>query len=226
MVGVTGDLIARHLARLRAGLRTPPERSGHILAAAIAAFGQARVVVRAHRRPASLALAEAGMAAMRLAASYLLAVSGAGLSVLVLREAVVHAVALPGTTVVSAGLGYSRTIGVLAAAAIAGLVLLGGYRAAERRRPRGARWPGGVSSGALPGGYFPLAAVLCMLVVVLLVMPLLGAVRFPGESFTSAPGVPFAAVSGAAAVAIGHAAQMARILLRQRDTGERVPHAG
>jgi hypothetical protein len=135
VVGVTGDLIARHLARLRAGLRTPPERSGHILAAAIAAFGQARVVVRAHRRPASLALAEAGMAAMRLAASYLLAASGAGLSVLVLREAVVHAVALPGTAVVSAGLGYSRTISVLAAAAIAGLALLGGYRAAERRRP-------------------------------------------------------------------------------------------
>jgi hypothetical protein len=226
VAGVTGDLIARHLARLRAGLPAPPERSGHILAAAAAAFGQVRVAVRARRRPASLALAEAGMAAMRLAASYLLAVSGAGLSVLVLREAVVHAVALPGTTVVSAGLGYSRTIGVLAAAAIAGLVLLGGYRAAERRRPRGARWPGGVSSGALPGGYFPLAAVLCMLVVVLLVMPLLAAVRFPGEPFASAPGVPSAAVSGAAAVATGHAVQTALILLRQRDTGERVPHAG
>jgi hypothetical protein len=69
-----------------------------------------------------------------------------------------------------------------------------------------------------------------MLVIALFVIPLLSKIRFPGESFVSAPGMPGAAVFGAAAVALGYAIQMAWILLRQRDTGdaagEGIPHAG
>ena len=49
------------------------------------------------------------------------------------------------------------------------------------------------------------------------------------EAGMAAPGIPAAVTFGGAAVAIGYAIQMARILLRQRDSGaagERIPHAG
>ena len=82
----------------------------------------------------------------------------------------------------------------------------------------------------LLGDFFPLVAMVCMLTAALLVIPLLRTVRLPGETLASAPGVPAAAIFGGAAVAIGYAIQMARILLRQRDSGaaagERTPHAG
>jgi HAAS len=99
-VGVSEDLIAEYLGRLRTSLRTPPERTAQILAeaedhlresaaagealglterdaeeAAIAAFGPVRSVVLAHRRPASTVAAELGMAAWKIAAIYLLAVT-------------------------------------------------------------------------------------------------------------------------------------------------------
>ena len=83
--------------------------------------------------------------------------------------------------------------------------------------------------GALLGGFFPLIAVVCMLTLALFVIPLLRSVHLPGEARASAPGIPASVIFGGVAVAIGYAIQMARILLRQRDSGaagERIPHAG
>lgn len=96
---MSGDPIDEYLARLRASLRTPPDRAEQILAeaedhlresaaagesrgltereaqeAAIATFGQVRAVVRAHRRPAAVA-AELCLAAGRIATVYLLVVA-------------------------------------------------------------------------------------------------------------------------------------------------------
>jgi len=251
VVGVTGDPIDRYLAQLRAGLRGSPERAERILAeaedhlrssaanglaagmsereaqeAAIAAFGRVPAVVRSHRRPAGSVLAGLGLAAMKLAAVYLLAVPLAGLSGVVLRNAVIQVVAPPGATVVLAPVNYARAAGVLAASAAAGLALLACYRIARGSRGQGTGRLGIVTPGALLGGYFPLAAVICMFAVAFFLIPLLSRIRFPGESLVSAPGImPFAAVSGAVAVAIGYAIAMVWMLLRQRDTGERVPYA-
>jgi hypothetical protein len=68
--------------------------------------------------------------------------------------------------------------------------------------------------------------MICMLAFVVFGIPLLRVIKFPGEAFVSAPGMPAAAGLGAAAVAIAYAIQMAWMLLRQRDTGERIPHGG
>ena len=109
---------------------------------------------------------------------------------------------------------------VLTVMAAVGLALLAGYRHAGRRR---------AGAPALLGGFFPLVAMICMLTVVLFVLPLLRTLTFPGEAMAAAPGIPAAVTFGGAAVAIGYAIQMARILLRQRDSGaagERIPHAG
>jgi hypothetical protein len=252
---MTDDLIAQYLVQLRAGLRTPPERTEQILAeaedhlresavageamglterdaqeAAIAAFGGVRAVARAHRRPVVAALAELGMAAMKLGAVYLLTVSAVGFSGVLLEKIVVRIPVSPGTWIRLAPIGYARTTGVLTVAAAVGLALLAGYRLARRRRPRGAPGPGGRASGELLGGFFPLAAMICMLTAVLFVIPLLRTLNFPGEALASAPGMPAAVTFGGAAVAIGYAIQMAWILLRQHDSGtgagERIPHAG
>ena len=156
MVGLTDDLIARYLAELKAGLRTTPERAGQILAeaedhlrasaaagqamgiterdaqeAAIAAFGGARAVARAHRRPVA-ALAEAGVAAMKLGAVYLLTVSAIGWSTVLLEKMVRRIPVSPGTQIVLAPVGYARTIEVLTVLAAIGLALLAGYRHAGR----------------------------------------------------------------------------------------------
>ena len=252
MVGVTDDLIAAYLEQLRAGLRTTPERARQILAeaedhlresaaageamgiterdaqeAAIAAFGGARAVARAHRRPVTAALAEAGMAVMKLGAVYLLTVSAIGWAGVLLGKLMVQIPVWPGTKIVLApAVGYARTTGVLTVLAAIGLALLAGYRQAGRR------WAGGttVPSRELLGGFFPLVAMICMLIAALVVIPLLTTVSLPGESLASAPGIPAAVIFGGVAVAIGYAIQMARILLRQRDSGatagERIPHAG
>jgi len=250
VVCVTEDLIARYLTRLRAGLRVPPERAEQILAeaedhlresaaagaalglteadaqeAAIAAFGRVRAVTRAHRRPFSAALAEVGVAAMKLAAVYLLTVAAAGLCMLALERALLQLAAPPGWTVLTAPVDYARTIGVLLVSAAAGLALLAGCRQAGRRRARGPRWPGGIAPGALLGGYFPLAAAVCMLALVIFVIPMLRSVKFPGEVYASAPVMPAATSVAAAAVALGYAARMAWLLIRQRDV-EEASHAG
>jgi HAAS len=251
VVGLTDDLIARYLAQLKAGLRTTPERAGQILAeaedhlresaaageamgiterdaqeAAIAAFGGARAIARAHRRPVAAALAEAGMAAMKLGAVYLLTVSAIGWSAVLLEKMARRIPVSPGTKIVLAPVGYTRTIEVLTVLAAIGLALLAGYRLARRWRAAGALAP----PGELLGGFFPLVAMICMLIVVLCVLPLLRTLTFPGEGLASAPGIPASVTFGGAAVAIGYAIQMARILLRQRDSGaaagERIPHAG
>jgi hypothetical protein len=250
VVGVTGDPIDEYLARLRAGLRASPERAGQIVAeaedhlrssaaaglaagmsereaqeAAIAAFGRVPAVVRSHRRPGSV-LAELGLAAMKLTAIYLLAVPLAGLSGVVLRNAVIEVVVAPGMTVVLAPINYARAAGVLAASAAVGLALLACYRMARGRRGQGTRRLGIVAPGALLGGYFPLAAVIGMFVAGFFLIPLLSRVRFPGESLVWAAGIiPFAAVFGAVAVAVGYAIAMVWVLVRRRDTGERVPYA-
>jgi hypothetical protein len=162
---------------------------------------------------------------MKLAAIYLLAVPLAGLSGVVLRNAVIQVVVAPGMTVVFAPINYARAAGVLAASAAAGLALLACYRMARGRRGQGTRRPGIVTPGGLLGGYFPLAAVIAMFVVAFFVIPLLSRIRFPGESFVWAAGIiPFAAVFGAVAVAVGYAIAMVWVLVRQRDTGERVPY--
>ena len=253
---MTDDLIAQYLLQLRAGLRTPPERTEQILAeaedhlresavageamglterdaqeAAIAAFGRVRAVARAHRQPVAAVLAEAGMAVMKLGAVYLLTVSAVGLSGVLLDKIVVRIPVSPGTRIVLAPAhDYARTIGVLTVAAAIGLALLAGCRLARRRRPRGTPRTGGLTSGELLGGFFPLAAMICMLTVVLFAIPLLSTLNFPGKALASAPGVPAAVTFGGAAVAIGYAARMAWILLHQSESGEaageRVSHAG
>lgn len=254
---MTEDLIAQYLAQLRAGLRTPPERTEQILAeaedhlresaaageatglteraaqeAALAAFGQVGAVVRAHRRPAAALLAEIGMAAMKLAAVYLLTMPAAGLAAAILNKVLLQLAAPAGVKFVAApaGYSYSRTIVVLAVSAAAGLALLAVYRRARYRRTRGTRRRGDREPAALLGGYFPLAAVICTLILVLFVIPMLRAVRVPGATFAAAPGLSAVVTFGAFAVAVGYAVRMAWILLRQRETGaeagERVPHAG
>jgi hypothetical protein len=166
------------------------------------------------------------MAAMKLGAVYLLTVSAIGLSGVLLEKIAVRVPVAPGTRIVLAPVDYARTIGVLTVLAAIGLALLAGYRHAGRRRAGGTSVP----SVALLGGFFPLVAMICMLTMALFVLPLLSTFTFPGETLASAPGVPAAVIFGAAAVAIGYAIQMARILLRQRDSGatagERIPHAG
>jgi hypothetical protein len=91
VVGVTGDQIDAYLARLRASLRTPPERTAQILAeaedhlresavageaagltepeaqlAAISAFGSVRAVVRAHNLRAGQVARDLVMTALKL----------------------------------------------------------------------------------------------------------------------------------------------------------------
>ena len=247
MVGVTDDLIARYLAELKAGLRTTPERAGQILAeaedhlresaaageamgiterdaqeAAIAAFGGVRAIARAHRRPVAAALAEAGMAAMKLGAVYLLTVSAIGWSWVLLEKMVRRIPVSPGTTIVLAPAGHARTIEVLTVLAAAAWRCWPDTGTRDAGRAKGAP--------ALLGGFFPLVAMVCMLTLALFVIPLLRTVHLPGEALASAPGIPAAVTFGGVAVAIGYAIQMARILLRQRDSGaaagERIPHAG
>jgi hypothetical protein len=163
---------------------------------------------------------------MKLGAVYRLTVSAIGWAGILLEKLVVRIPVSPGTRLVLAPIGYARTMGVLTVLAAIGLALLAGYRHAGRRRAAGTLAP----PGALLGGFFPLVAMICMLIVVLCVLPLLRTLTFPGEALASAPGIPGAVTFGGAAVAIGYAIQMARILLRQRDSGaaagERIPHAG
>ena len=158
---------------------------------------------------------------LKLGGVYLLTVSAIGWSGVLLEKMVRRIPVSPGTKMVLAPIGYARTIEVLTVLAAIGLAMLAGYRYAGRSRA--------APSGALLGGFFPLVAVVCMLILALFVIPLLRTVQLPGEALASAPGIPAAVIFGGVAVAIGYAIQMARILLRQRDSGaagERIPHAG
>lgn len=238
MVGVTGDPIDQYLARLRAGLRTPPELAGQILAeaedhlrehvaagiaigmtereaqeAAISAFGTVRAVVRAHRRPAGEAAAVA-MAVWKLVAIYLLTVSAADVVLTTFFYRIVHVhTGIPGraphSLVVTGGHGdVVSLVVVLIGTAIAGLSLLCGYRLARRSR----RSRGQPARPPL-GGFFPLAAAIFMLFA----GPAAGALIAPhthvsrGWSFLGAAGV-----AASVLVALGYAAAMAMTLARQR----------
>jgi hypothetical protein len=238
VVGVSGDLIDEYLARLRASLRLPRERTAEILAeaedhlreyaaagealgmtereaqeAAISAFGQVRAVVRAHRRPASFA-SEVCLAACKLAAVYLLAILGYWLT----RE---HVLAPDGTQPAGANgsPGAVSAAVTLAGCAVAGLALLAAYLRARRS------WRGRRDASEAPlGGYFQLCAAIPMLVFGPIVVIVIGNVAHPGRAFA----VPaLAAVVGSIVVALGYTARMARTMLRQgRDarTADREAH--
>jgi hypothetical protein len=236
VVGVTGDLTARYLAELSASLRTPPERTAEIVAeaqdhlresvaaglaigmtareaqeAAISAFGPVRAVVRAHRRPASVLLAEVGTAAMRLAGVYLLALPCTGLALLLFRKLLVNDIPPAGVRV-----DLAPTVVALAVCLAAGLALLAGYRTAARRGTRGARWRGdGMPAGSL-GGHFPMVAALSVLAVAPLVIGL-HALRVPGAGFQWAPGLSAIVANATFLVAAGYTIQM--LLLARQRTG-------
>lgn len=234
MVGVTGDPIERYLERLRAELRTPAERTEQILSeaedhlresaaageamgltecdaqeAAIAAFGPVRTVVRAHRRPIADSAVEVAMAAWKIAAVYLLTVTGTGIALpIVWYGALGVRTVVPRHAhemVVTAGppvvLGYVVGLG---GCAVAGLVLLLGYlkvRRFERRR--------GQHTRALLGGYFPLAAAIFMIVPGPVTVVTVARFWHP-----SAP-LPAAGVVGSVTVALGYAIRMGLMLARR-----------
>lgn len=238
MVGVS-DPIEEYLAQLRASLRTPPERTAEILAeaedhlresaaagealglaerdaqeAAIRSFGPIRAVVRAHRRPAAAVLAEAGMAAWKIAAIYLLVMAGTAVLVFPVQYWLARAKPpVPGGSppagLTVAGLHDVPDVAVvLAGVLIAGLVLLTGYRRARRRsRQRHGRAP-----AALLGGYFPLVATICLLLLGPLGGALIVALAPPSHGFGV---LAAAAMLGSLAAAIGYAVQVARTILRQ-----------
>ena len=239
MVGVSEDPIGEYLAQLRASLRTPARRTEEIMTeaedhlresaaaglaagmserdaheAAIAAFGPVRTVVRAHRRRAAV-LAEVGMAAWKLAAVYLLMVFCVGVALLIFEywilglETVVPQGPPPGTRAVQGPADFLRVAVILGSVGGAGLVLLTGYVATRRfqRRRAGAR-------GALLGGYFPLAAAICMLFAgaVVVALHMVWNIRV-GQS--SMAGIAAAACF----VAVGYAVRMVWMLLRQGRGG-------
>ena len=256
MVGVSEDPIGEYLAQLRAGLHTSPRRAEEIMAeaedhlresaaaglaagmterdvheAAIAAFGPVRAVVRAHRRPAAV-LAEVGMVAWKLAAVYLLMVFCAGVALLIFLywilglETVVPQGPPPGTRVVQGPADFLRLAVILGIVGITGLALLSGYVAARRYQRRRAR-----ARAALLGGYFPMAAAICMLFTgaVVVAMHMVLNVRVGQSSMA-------ALVAAACFVAIGYAVRMVWTLLRQGRSGrpgrggraneEMTPYAG
>jgi hypothetical protein len=113
VVGVTGDPIDEYLARLRASLRKPPDRSAQILAeaedhlresaaagltmgmsereaqeAAISAFGSVRAVVRAHHRSKGQVAAGLVMTALKLGWVGLFSVAASGFVALAMNHLV------------------------------------------------------------------------------------------------------------------------------------------
>lgn len=153
------DFIAQYLAELRARLGTSPERAADIVAeaedhlrqsmaaslasgmseqdaqaAAISAFGSARTVARANRRPAS-ALVPLGLAACKAAGVYLLTMSAGSCAVYFWW----HAAVCDANLSIRCALLDHQDAGppaVWAACGAAGLALLAGHHIARRVRRR------------------------------------------------------------------------------------------
>jgi len=241
---MSGDLIDEYLAGLRASLRTPPERTAQILAeaedhlresaasgealgltprdaqeAAIAAFGPVAAVVKAHRRPAAAILAEAGMAAWRIAAIYLLVVACTGVVLITVQYALstakpaIPGISPPGYVVRVAGPhNVPAAAVVLAGVGIAGLILLIGQRRARRSRLRQGRAP-----KALLGGYFPLVAAVSLMLIGPVATVIITSLGYLPDGLGI---IAAAAAFGSLAAAVGYTIQMARLIVRQgRDTG-------
>jgi hypothetical protein len=189
---MSADLIGDYLAQLRAGLRTPPARTAEIVAeaedhlresaaaqrarglgaeaaqrAAIAAFGPAKRVSRAHRPPVSAYAAAAGLKAWPLLGGYLLLSALLGGFLLGEEIATSHPRSLasvardqdsqPGHQLRVSGLGgrpYPEQVAVVfGGCVLIAVLLLAGFLIARRRRRSS-----GLALGLLPRGLFPLAA--------------------------------------------------------------------
>jgi hypothetical protein len=253
VVGVNGDLIEQYLAWLRADLRTPAERTAEILAeaedhlresveagiaigmteleaqeAAISAFGSVRAVVKAHRRPRSAVRADVALAALKLAAIYLLTVPAVDAVLTTFFYEIRH---LTTWTPGPQPYGMIGTTGVpdadslvagLSGSALAGLALLLGYRRVRRSRRRR-----GHPAVAPLGGFFPFVAATFML----LAGPAAGALIAPhvhlprGYATLGAAGVVASVL-----VALGYTASMVLTIVRERHDGgtndQGVPYAG
>ena len=184
MAGVNGGPVEDYLARLRAGLRTPPARTAEIVAeaedhlresaaarqtagldeeaaqrAAVAAFGPVKQVIRAHRPTLSAYAATAGMRAWPLFGCYLLLSALLG-GVWVWREhgLVVTRVTWHGNNFLLRGKPEPvQFAAILGGCAAAGLVVVAGFLVVRRgRRASAAPVP-------LARGLFPLAAGIALL---------------------------------------------------------------
>jgi hypothetical protein len=196
VVGVTGDLIDQYLAEL---------------GAAIENFGSARAIVRSHRR--HHAASEMSLAACQMVAIYLLVVAGTGVLLAMagylLARSRVFALdgSRPGSAAAGGPLVAMSRAAALGGCAVAGLIVLAGYRRALRSR-RGRR-----SRGAPLGGYFPLFAAIFTLVAGPIAVILIGNLAHPSGAFAV---LAQAGVLGSVLVALGYTVQMARTLIRQR----------
>jgi hypothetical protein len=251
----TCDLITGYLDQLRAGLRVPAPEAELILAeaedhlretaaaglaigmtereaqeAAISSFGPVRAVVRAHhaRRGWLAAVAEAGLAAWKLAAILLLTSGVTGLAIdTILRIWPPVVTVTPGSqTPCWPCLATQATVVinpvwlVWAVAAVGGAILLAGCGLTLRVRRRRGR-------GMLLGGFFPMVAAGFFGAIALALTTLsAGGVGVPVPGgLALAPGLAVAdypavavdlAVAAYLALAVGYAIRMARTLRRER----------
>jgi hypothetical protein len=223
VAGVNGDLIEDYLARLRAGLPTPPARTAEIVAeaedhlresvaagraagldeaaaerAAVAAFGPVKQVARAHRPGLAAYAAAAGLRAWPLFGWYLVlsALLGGiviGRETAVFHRGIITPVTWHGTTV----LGTGRPDAVQLAATLGGWAIAGLAVIAGfhvvRRRRHFA------AQVPLPRGLFPLAAGIVLLG--LAVVEDQGARRFGTEWLPRVSGLYELTTGGAVAAA-------------------------
>jgi hypothetical protein len=251
----TCDLITGYLDQLRAGLRVPASEAELILAeaedhlretasaglaigmtereaqeAAISSFGPVRAVVRAHhaRRGWLAAVAEAGLAAWKLAAILLLTSGVTGLAIdTILRIWPPVVTVTPGSqTPCWPCLATQATVVinpvwlVWAVAAVGGAILLAGCGLTLRVRRRRGR-------GMLLGGFFPMVAAGFFGAIALALttlsaggvgVPVPGGLALaPGLAVADYPAVAvYLAVAAYLALAVGYAIRMAGTLRRER----------
>ena len=239
MSGAAGDLIAGYLAELAAGLRVPPAEAELILAeaedhlretaaarlaagmteaeaqqAAVASFGPARAVARAHRRPVTAG--HAAMAVWKLAALLATTIGGGGLATVFLlhtNPAWTDGVQEVPVSCCSVSIPVMMSPVAIAlpyeAMAAGGLVLLATrWLAARRLARRGSSGRGPLPSAALTASFFLLVSVLLLAVKASGLGP---TPRYESwiapmsvGSGSTGPLVPDAVVAGCLAVAVGY----------------------
>lgn len=245
MVGVSGDLIDQYLTRLRASLRTPPDRTAEILTEAedhlrefaaagealgltereaqeeaIATFGQVRAVVRAHRRPAAFA-SELCMAACKIATVYLLVVAATSvlMTILVSLPArqlhVIYFAGRPRGFVTGRHGSTTVFVPVTIVAVVVAGMIALGGYWWLRRLERRRR----AAQATLLGGYFPLFAAIFMLIFGPVVV-LLTAIITPPHTHTAFEIPAIAAVVSSTAMALAYTVQMVRTTIRQGRDAE------
>lgn len=245
MVGVSGDLIDQYLTRLRASLRTPPERTAEILTEAedhlrefaaagealgltereaqeeaIATFGQVRTVVRAYRRPAAVA-SELCMAVCKIATVYLLVVATTSVLMTILVNLLARQLHVIFTGGMPRGFvtGRHGSTTVFVPVTIVAAVIAGMIALAGywwlRRLERRRQ----AAQATQLGGYFPLIGAICMLIFGPIVV-LLTAIMTPPHTHTAFEIPRIAGVVGSVAMALAYTVQMVRTMIRQgRDAG-------